>query len=309
MSAAIGMIFGAATFVSGIYYHRISDYNQHTLNFRNSGLSLLVLGLLWVASYYILNYPMLADAVFILGILFSIFYFIHCVKSESKEQARQTIVIGLLCLISVMFWAFYFQIFMSLTLFIVRVAKLSLWGIDFPPPYYVGVQSVGMIVLGFFLLRKKGHTNPKQQCISTGNKFLVAMFSMTAAYGLITLVCFLTQASSAISPLYILTAYLLISLAEMLLSPVGLSAVTLLASRKKVSTLMGIFLASLGVGAFLAGKMAGLTAIEITSTSIADLKLHYASSFSQLFIFLLVAALTSTALNYIIQRLMRTTSL
>ena len=308
MSAAVGMFIGTATFVFGIYCHRISDYNQHTISLRNSALSLLLLGLLWVASYYILNYPMLADAVFAVGILFSIFYFIYCIKSEPKNQARQTIVIGLLCLISVMFWAFYFQIFMSLTLFIVRVAASSVWGIEFPPPYYVGIQSVGMIVLGFILLRKKGHTNQKQQCISTGNKFLVAMCSMTAAYGLITLVCYLTKVSSAISPLYILPAYLLISLAEMLLSPVGLSAVTLLASRKKVSTLMGIFLASLGVGAFLAGKMAGLTAIAITTTSIADLKSHYAASFGNLFVFLLMATLISIALNYTIQRLMRATT-
>ncbi len=53
----------------------------------------------------------------------------------------------------------------------------------------------------------------------------------------------------------------MISLAELLLSPVGLSAITVLADKNKVSTMMGIFFVSLGIGGFLSGKLADLTAI------------------------------------------------
>ena len=54
----------------------------------------------------------------------------------------------------------------------------------------------------------------------------------------------------------------MISVAELLLSPVGLAAITTLASRRKVSTMMGIFFVSLGIGGFLSGKLAYLTAIN-----------------------------------------------
>ena len=303
MSAAMGILIGMLTFVFGIYWHRIADYNQHTIRFKDILLAVFLLCMLWLFSLYILNYPTLADVAFAVGVLFSLLYFVYCVKCEPAIQARQTVIIGLLCLISVMFWAFYFQMFMSLTLFIVRVVEPTLFGIEFPPPYYVGIQSVGMILLGFMLLRRKVHSNQIQQCISTGNKFLFAMYSMTLAYGLITLVCYITSSSSLLSPLYILPAYLLISLAEMLLSPVGLSAVTMLSSRKKVSTLMGIFLASLGVGAFLSGKLAALTAVPGTKLSTIDLKMHYATAFSQLLVILVCATLICVVLNYIIKRL------
>ncbi len=305
LSAVVGMVMAVAIFSFGIFRYRIEDYHPYEFQFKNIVMSALLCLTLWLASFYILNYPVLADAVFCAVALFSAAYFLYCVKCESVEQARQTIVIGLLCLISVVFWAFYFQMFLSFTLFIVRVVKPTLFGIHFPPPYYVGIQSAGMIILGIILVRGKSKLNQMQQGISTGNKFLSAMYSMAIAYTILVLVCHFSVSGGLISPLFIIPAYLLISLAEMLLSPVGLSAVTMLASRKKVSTLMGIFLASLGVGGFLSGKLAAITAIPAGELSTMELKVHYSAAFTQLLYVLAVATLLCVVLNYIIKRLLR----
>ena len=83
--------------------------------------------------FYILSYPIFANSAFSAVVLLSLLYLIYSIKRESPEQARQNIVIGLLCIISVLFWAFYFQMFMSLTLFISRVVEPKLLGIDFLP--------------------------------------------------------------------------------------------------------------------------------------------------------------------------------
>ena len=304
MSAVIGMMIAIAIFSFGIYRYRIADYHPYTYQFKNSLLAAGLCFLLWLASFYILDYPAMANIVFFGVVLFSVAYFIYCVKCETGTQARQTIVVGLLCLISVVFWAFYFQMFLSFTLFIVRVVQPTLYGIQFPPPYYVGIQSVGMIILGLVFVYRKNKMNLMEQSISTGNKFLSAMLFMTIAYGLVVLVCHTSLPNSLLSPLAIIPTYLTISAAEMLLSPVGLSAVTMLASRKKVSTLMGIFLASLGVGGFLSGKLATLTAIPSGELSIMDLKAHYASAFTHLFCVLVFATLLCAVLNHFIKRLM-----
>jgi len=306
MSAAMGMVIAIAIFSFGIYRYRLQDYHPYTFQFSNILLAAGLCFLLWLSSFFIFDYPALADAVFCGVALVSVAYFVYCVKRETAVQARQTIVIGLLCLISVVFWAFYFQMFMSFSLFIVRVAQPTLLGTLFPPPYYVGIQSIGTIILGFVLMRRKNKLNQTQQGISTGNKFVSAMVLMTLSYGLVVLICHVTLPDSLLSPLYIIPSYLIISLAEMLLSPVGLSAVTMLASRKKVSTLMGIFLASLGVGGFLSGKLASLTAIPSGELSIMDLKAHYATAFSHLLSVLIIATLMCVVLNCFIRRLMKT---
>ncbi len=305
LSAAVGMMIATGVFVFGIHRYNLLDYQPFEFKVQNQLMAISLCVLAWIVACYVMHYPFFADVLFCVVVLFSLSYFFYCVKHESVVQARQTVVLGLLCLISVVFWAFYFQMFLSLTLFILRVAEPSLWGFAFPAPYYVGVQSVGMIALGLFLVRRKTNLNIIQQAISTGNKFLTAICFTTLAYGLIVLDCYVSLWTGMLSPLFILPAYLIFSLAEMLLSPVGLSAVTLLACRKKVSTLMGVFFASLGIGAFLAGKLAELTAVPSGNLSLYELKQHYALSFSHLFYTLVIAMLLCVGLNFVIGRLMR----
>ena len=305
VSAALGMLIAIATFSFGIRRYNIQDYNPFEYQFKKILLAALLMVLLWLLSFYILNYPKIADKIFIAVAFSSLAYLLYCVKCEATKQARKTLVILCLCIISVMFWTFYFQMFLSLTLFIVRVVQPTFLGLSFTPPYYVGIQSLGMIVIGLILTRRKHSLKNNQQGIQTGNKFVLSMILTTLAYVSITLVCRSGAPSALLSPLYIIPTYLLFSFAELLLSPVGLSAITMLASPKKVSTIMGIFFVSLGIGGFLSGKLAELTAIPIGETSTMVLKAHYAASFTQLLYILLGATLLCVLLNLVIKYLMK----
>ena len=306
-SASIGMFIAMSIFAFGIHCYRIHDYHNYTFDYKKLIVAIFAIIALWTSAFYILNYPTMADTVFIGVVVFAFSYLLYCIKSESPIQARQTMIIALLCIISVMFWAFYFQMFLSLTLFIIRVVKPTLFGIQFPPPFYVGIQSAGMIGLGILFTRRKNQLNLAHQGVRAGNKFLLAVICMLIAYTIIMIACNFSPPSGLLSPLYLIPAYLAISLAEILLSPVGLSAVTVLASRKKVSTMMGIFFVSLGIGGFLSGKLATLTAIPLGEFSVLELKHTYAKGFTQLFLILLIMTLICFILNYVIKYLVRST--
>ncbi|RUQ81893.1 peptide MFS transporter [Legionella septentrionalis] len=307
LSSTIGMLIAAYTFAYGVRHYGIKDYSDYPLTFKNVLYASLLILFMWQGAFYILKNPKLADALFTIIGLLSLGYLILTISQESKLQARQTLIIGLLCLISVMFWAFYFQMFLSLTLFLKRVVQPTLFGMPFPPPYFVAVQSLGMIVFGLFLARSQKQTTLSQYSIRVGNKFLLAMLFMVAAYLLITMVCRFNIGIALLSPLFFIPAYLLISMAELLLSPVGLSAITILSCHKKVSTMMGIFFVSLGLGGFLSGKLAAITAIskgELDRLSNLELKVHYAATFSELLYILLGATIICFALNRIIKFLL-----
>ncbi|MCX7117255.1 MAG: oligopeptide:H+ symporter [Legionellales bacterium] len=303
-SAAIGLAIGIVTFTFGIYYYAIQDYHPFEFKFKKILLAVVMMFLLWLVSFYTLNSPQTANTLFLTVVLLTFAYLWYCIATESKTQAYQTMVIALLCIISVMFWAFYFQMFLSLTLFIVRVVQPKFFGISFAPPYYVGIQSFGMILFGLLLSRQKKPLTHLQQTIRSGNKFLLAMLMMLISYSLITLFSHMGSPETLLSPWAIIPAYLIFSLAELLLSPVGLSAMTTLASPKKVSTMMGIFLVSLGIGGFLSGKLAQLTAIPVGETSIAALKSHYTNAFGTLLCILFAATLVCVVINYFIKKLM-----
>lgn len=305
VSASVGMIIAIVTFVYGVYRHRIKDYIPFQYQLKKILFAIVLMFLLWLSAFYILNYPTIANTVFIGVALLSLSYLIYCAKNEKPAQAKETMVILLLCIISVMFWAFYFQMFLSLTLFIARIVQPTLLGIQFTPPYYVGIQSIGMIILGLIITRRKKNKQHTQQGISTGNKFVWAMLFTTIAYVFITIAAHSGTPTSVISPLFIIPAYLMLSCAELLLSPVGLSAITILARPKQVSTMMGIFFVSLGIGGFLSGKLAELTAIPLGETSTIVLKAHYAAAFTQLLYILFGATLICIFLNIIIKYLMK----
>lgn len=302
VSAAIGMLIGVAIFSFGIVRYHIKDYCHQTFHIKKVLLALGLMALLWTLSFYILNVPSIANTVFIAIVAASAWYFVYTIKKEDRIQARKTTAIALLCIISVLFWALYFQMFMSITLFIARAVKPVFLGIQFPAPYFVSIQSLGAIVFGALITRRKQDTT--QRSMQTGNKFMLSMLFMTMAFATITAACYFSHSTQFISPGYIIPAYLMISLAELFLYPVGLSAVTVLASHTKVSTLMGMFFVSLGLGGFLSGKLALLTAIPEGEMSLALLKAHYALSFSKLLLILMVAMMVCAGLNRCIKRLL-----
>lgn len=303
-SAALGMIVAFIVFTYGIFKYKIKDYNSFVFEYKKVIFALLLMIALWTLSFYILSSPQLANIVFGLVVLFSASFILYSVNTENAIQSRQTLVIGLLCIISVMFWAFYFQMFMSLTLFISRVVQSNFFGIKFPPPYYITIQSIGMLIIGFFLARKYPKLTLIERGLSTGKKFLLAMVFMCIAYSIITLASNFIDKALLLSPLLIIPAYLMISLAELLLSPVGLSAITILADKNKVSTMMGIFFVSLGIGGFLSGKLAGLSAIPQGETNLLVLKSLYSNAFAQQLGILFSATLVCLVLFAVIKFLL-----
>jgi POT family proton-dependent oligopeptide transporter len=303
ISAAVGLLFSIITFVFGILRHHIDDYHPKKIQLMDMVFTTITLMLLWPICGHILLHPKFADIIFPLISLLAILYLFYCIYSEPKTQSIKTLLILLLCTVSTIFWAFYFQMFMSLTLFIIRAVQSELFQIQIAPPYYVALQSLGMIVLGLLLTRKNHQMLPiAKKAIDISKKFSWAMLYMLLAYGLIVGVCKISAPDYKISPLFIAGAYLFISVAELLLSPVGISAITVLSCRKKVSTMMGIFFVSLGVGGFLSGKLANLTAIEDTQAPLSVIKLLYTNGFINLSIILSLGLLFTLMIHLFIKK-------
>ncbi len=307
LSAAIGMILAIVVFVYGMMRYRIADYHPYEHELKKTACALGLIGMQWIGAYYILTIPAIANVVFAIVVVLATLYLLGCIRYEPKEQARKTFVIAMLCLISTLFWALYFQMFLALTLFLHRVVQPLLLGVSFPPPYYVGVESIGMLIFGGIIALRKVKHVPRCAAGRTANQFLSAMMLMSLFYAAIVVACRLHMNELLLSPVCIIPAYLLIALAELLLSPVGLAAITLLASRKKVSTMVGIFFTSLGIGGFLAGKLAKLAVVTEEHMSVLALKQSYAQAFTQLFYVSLLASAVCVCLNFLIKRMMKNT--
>jgi POT family proton-dependent oligopeptide transporter len=303
-SASIGMFFALIAFGFGIKRYNINDYDKQQCDTSKISITLFLIAVLYGISFAIFHYPKIGNFAFSIIVLFSAGYLIHAAHTAEGMQAKQNTVIALLCLISTLFWAFYFQMFSSFSLLITRIVEPTLLGIHFPAPYYVAVQSLGLVLFGLLLSRPKYHDSIAMQAIHIGRKFFMAMLMMTIAYTATTILLKFNHDSVLISPLYIIPIYLLISAGEILLSPIGLAAITLLSSPNKVSTMMGIFFVSLGTGGFLSGKLAAFAAIPEASIPVETMKGLYATAFGHMLIFLGVATVMCYFINLLIKSLL-----
>jgi proton-dependent oligopeptide transporter, POT family len=305
-SASIVMVFSGFFFLWGSQYFNIQDYHPTAYSIRLTCYAFIVSLGLWLFAFFILKYPRFADnLILVIGCL-SVLYFLRCLQGDNESQYKKTLTIGLLCLISTMFWSFYFQMFMSLTLFVVRIVKSELFGLHFYPPYYISIQSIGLIVFGSFFAVKKTMLSDEESGISSAKKFTFAIGLIFLAYSFIALFCHIMPGANQFSPLLFIPIYLMISLAEILLSPVGLAAVSLLANTHKVSTMVGMFFVTLGIGAYLSGKLASLTAIPDLTMNIVQMKAVYAAGFIQQVYILMMVCVICYCLYRLIKHLLST---
>lgn len=305
-SAALGLIFAFVIFASGVKFLKIRDYHPYQFDLKKTILAFSMISLMGIIAFVILSFPSLANFAFMTTIILSVLYVLYSASKETQDQARKTLSILFFCVISAIFWSFYFQMFLSFTLFITRVVNPTLFHFSFFAPYYVAVQSIGMILIGCLLSRQRSKSSISAQGVGAANKFFLAMLITTIAFGWLVYIAQMSlETSGTIAVLYMIPVYLAFSLAELLLSPVGLSAITLLASRKRVSTMMGIFFVSLGIGGFLAGKLANYTAITEKDMPLSALKAQYASGYLTLFKISCVALVIAYLLKHTIKLLLK----
>lgn len=305
-SAAIGLILAGFVFFIGTKYLAIQEYAE--LKGSMFGNWLIALGIL-LLSYFVffgvLSHGNMATVFFIAVVIVAVGIALTIAFKEQGDQRKKTLSLLILFLISTFFWAFYFEMFMLLTLFITRTVQPMLLGIHFPAPYYVTVESFGMIIFGLLLSRLWLRLQYKNIAFAISIKFMIAIMFMLLAYLIILLSSRGYASANLLSPWPILMAYLCISLAELMLSPIGLAAVTYLASPNAVSTLMGIFFVSLGIGSFLSGQLAKVAAIQSQTEALMQVKMQYFHGFLILTAMLVGVLLMTYASCLLIRRISR----
>ena len=300
-SAAIGALLAIFVFFTGT---KLLDIKEYAVLKRSMSLNwpiaVLVIIISYLIFYTVLSHANIANTFFIAVVILSVLMVLRIAFFKQKgDQRRKTLCLLVLFAISTCFWAFYFEMFMMLTLFITRAVNPWVLGIKFPAPYYVTVESVGMIVFGVFLSKLWARETYRNIAFAISIKFMIAIVFILMAYGVI-LISSSNHSLNLLSAWPILFAYILISLAELMLSPIGLSAVTRLADSKTVSTLMGVFFVSLGIGGFLSGQLAKFAAISPGASNLTQIKAAYFHGFSILSIILIfVLFLTGIACFYI----------
>jgi POT family proton-dependent oligopeptide transporter len=198
---------------------------------------------------------LLGYAVLLVPIIYIPLLFLRGKPSQTDRQRMSVIVI--LFLFMVLFWAAEGQASSSVALFAQRHVRNSFLGYHFPSVWWLSLSSLFVItlspVMGWLWMRL-GRLEP-----SSPTKFVMGL--VLAGLGFLMLSCAALAALSSgdrVSPAWLVALFVLHTLGELCLGPVGLSMVTKLTPVEKGSQMMGVWFLAVSMGSVLGGRFAGL---------------------------------------------------
>jgi len=166
------------------------------------------------------------------------------------------VVIFFLFIGAALFWSGFEQAGSSMNLFAERLTDRFVFGFEAPASW---LQTIGPIFIIIFapvfgaLWVWLGNRNPSIPTkfglglLLLGVGFLVLMLGSTYA----------AAGGPGVSPMWLITTYLLHTFGELCLSPVGLSSVTKLSPKPLVGQMMGTWFMGSALGNLIAGLVAG----------------------------------------------------
>lgn len=271
--AGIGMLVGVLTFSLGS--KRLGEAGKHPVKpptpeigaqwkrqFRLSALGLgavsVLLAGLQMSGVVSMTAEGLVDTagVVLVVITLGLFGWMFFGGDWTPEERKRLMVIMVLFCGSALYWAAFEQAGSSFSVFAKRNTDLSLMGFEFPASWFQSLNAGFIICFAAafaWLWVRMGDRQP-----SSVMKFALSLFFATGTFVVMMGAASRAGADGRVSPMWLVATYLLQTFGELLLSPVGLSAMTKLAPERVAGLMMGVWFLSLSMGNYLAGKMASI---------------------------------------------------
>jgi POT family proton-dependent oligopeptide transporter len=237
---------------------------------------------------------------------FSILYLLFEMRKLTWKENSKLIAAFIFILFSVVFWAIFEQAGGSLSLFAAEHVDKKLVGVNGVDPNMVNNSANSLFVIIFapllglvWLWMHKRKLEPNG-IIKFGIAFLLLGLAFYTFY-----TGKLFDNGSGISPLNILAlGYLIVTFGELALSPIGLSLMTKLATRKLQGFMMGMWFLASAYGQYVAGLFGA--AISPSETATASEKLAiYADGYKQFAIYALIAGVLIIIISPAVKKLMQ----
>jgi POT family proton-dependent oligopeptide transporter len=193
----------------------------------------------------------------IVGLAFAFFVYIFAFGKLTPTERNHTFVILVLFITSAVFWSGFEQAGSSLNLFADRHTDRMLFGFEIPASWFQSLNPFYIVVLAPVFAAVWVKLARRQLDPSMPGKFAIGLLILGLGFLVMVVAAKIVVAGNQAAPYWLILTYLLHTMGELCLSPVGLSSVTKLAPKRFVGQMMGIWFLATSLGNLLAGLMAG----------------------------------------------------
>ncbi len=228
-----------------------------------------------------------ADEVLYLSIALIVGFVIYGFLTHYSDEFGRTVVLMILILSTIVFWALFEQSAGSMTLYADRVVDRSIGNTTFTAAQF-GSLNAGFIMLlaipfaALWTWLAKKNLEP-----STPVKFGLGIFQAGLGFGALVIGARFPDAAGQVAMIWLVLAYLLHTTGELCLSPVGLSAVTKLSIGNVVGVSMGTWFLATALSETVATRIGKMAAIGRDSSAEVVASASALDTYTQLFEFLM----------------------
>ena len=223
---------------------------------------------------YVLATPFLGKVLFITFLAAVIGIPVWSWRVGNKAEFQMMLAAIILVVFNVTFWTLFEQAASSLTLFADRNTTLELFGIGISAPQTQNFNPITIVIFAPILswlwiaLAKKGW-EPSIQV-----KFGIALLLVGLGFVILAWSTGTANGDFRVALWWLVLTYFLHSIAELCISPVGLSMITKLSIARVVGMMMGVWFLSISIGEYLAGAAAQSASVqtiggEVTNPQVA----------------------------------------
>jgi proton-dependent oligopeptide transporter, POT family len=271
--AGIGMVLGLVQYVLGAKY--LGDAGLHPAPAASPaaaaqlkrrvqiwGGAAIAVVILFAGGMYTGAVPItakqIADAagISLVGLTIAFFLWLFLTGEWTPGERKRLYAILALFLAATLFWSEFEQAGSTLNLFADRATRTSILGWEFPSGYFQSLQPLFIITLApvfAWIWMRLGARQP-----SSPAKFALGLLFVGAGFAVLVVAAQLAENGVKVAPYWLVVTYLLHTLGEPSLSPVGMSAFTKLAPTRVAGLMMGVFYLAIAGGNFIGGRLASL---------------------------------------------------
>ena len=249
-------------------------------------------------SEQVVEYTVYAAIALIVG------FVVYGFKTHNSDEFGRTVVLMVLILTTVVFWALFEQSAGSMTLFADRVIDREIGSITVTAAQFGSLNAgfIFLLALPFawlwVWLSKRG-LEP-----STPVKFGLGIIQVGLGFGALVLGAESPDAAGKVAMIWLVLAYLLHTTGELCLSPVGLSAVTKLSIGRVVGVSMGTWFLATALSETVATRLGKMAAIATDGGEVVS-SAGALATYTQLFEFLMYVGLGVGVFVLLISPLLR----
>lgn len=235
----------------------------------------------------------------------TLIYLVYEMTKLTPIEVKRMLAALFFIFFSVIFWAFFEQSGGSLSLFALNNLNNELLGITIDPnvlnntanSVFVIALSAAIGLLWIWMAKKKVEPN-------TMVKFGLGFLFLALAFYIFYSTRFFAGADGKTSLDIFTIAYLVITLGELCLSPIGLSIMTKLAPKHLWGVMMGMWFLASAYGQYVAGILGAGMANPDESAPLTEKLTSYTDGYQQLAIYALIAGVVVIAVSPLIKKLM-----